>query len=75
MYNEKPTDMDRFKKIFDSDKYKNLKGGRVLFKVRDVDGQKAFAQRIIDSNGLDLRVVSTGEMAAYNAFEVWEGRD
>ena len=70
----KLSDMQKFIKLFDF-KHKALNyPPREMFKVNDVDAQKTVAQNIINHHQFDLRIVSTGEMAAYNAFEVWEGK-
>ncbi len=68
------TDLQKFLKIFNTDRYKIIKGGKCAeLRVSDYENQKQQAQIIIDSNGLDLKVVSNAIMASYRAFEVWEG--
>lgn len=68
----KLSDMQIFINVFGF-KHKVINASRTVFKVFDVDAQKQLAQNIIDSNKLDLKIVSTGEMASYKSFEVWEG--
>lgn len=70
MKKESATDLQKFIKIFQADKYKSLPTGIEVRGAADLELAVQSAQRVIDKNRLNLSVKNTADMAAYKAFEI-----
>lgn len=70
MKKSKETDLQKFIRIFQTDKYKTIKTGIEVRGAVDLEKTIADARKVIDKNGLNLKVVSNADMATYKAFEV-----
>lgn len=67
--------LEIFHNIFNEEKYK-LYPGKIEYRaISNLEQSIAQAKRIIKHNNLQLRVVSTGQLASFKAFEVHEGAE
>lgn len=66
------TDLQKFTRLFDPSKFKQLKNGIEIRSVGNLHRATFNAAELINEHSLGLVVVSNGEMAAYKAFEVRE---
>jgi len=66
------SDLQIFIEKYQPSKYKQMPGKIEVRSVYNLEEAKNKAREVINEYGLGLVVVSTGEMAAYKAFEVKE---
>lgn len=63
------TDLEKFKKAFLSDRLKEYPN-KIEYRGQNIDSAVPQARKIVEELNLNLEVVSTGQMAQYNTFEV-----
>ncbi|MBS7565112.1 hypothetical protein KHS38_11915 [Mucilaginibacter sp. Bleaf8] len=68
------TDLQKFVRLFQEDKYK-IFTGKIEYRVSNLDTGIAEAKRLISVHKLKLAVRSSGQLATYKAFEVHESAD
>lgn len=66
------TDLQKFIRIFEPSKFKQLQNGIEIRGVGDMHRATDKASALIKYHSLALTVVNSGEMAAYKAFEIRE---